>query len=93
MTIPLLRRLGAAAKTRIDVTLLLSLLGAVFSTARPDCFRHLRPQDVQDVSPDRVRVVLRHLKGDVRREVIDRDFNRLQPQPRGSQIPGALRAG
>ena len=79
MTIPLLRRLAAAASSEIDFTLILTLLGAIFCAARSDYFRRLRPEDIQDVSADRVQVVLRHLKGEVRLEVLDPVFNRLRP--------------
>ena len=86
MTIPLLRRLAAAASSEIDFTLVLTLRGAIFCVARSNCFRHLRPEDIQDVSADRVRVVLRHLKDEVRLEVPDPVFELLQPKALGSEF-------
>ena len=86
LTVPLLRRLAASATSQLDFTLVLSLAGAIFCAARSDCFLHLRPEDIQDVAPDKVRVVLRHLKGEVRREVVDPVFDRLAPQPGGSEF-------
>ena len=65
---------------------MLSLAGAIFCAARSDCFLHLRPEDVQDVSPSKVRVVLRHLKGEVRREVVDPVFDRIGPFPEDSEF-------
>ena len=64
----------------------LSLAGAIFCAARSDCFLHLRPEDVQDVSPNQVRVVLRHLKGEVRHEVVDPVFDRIGPFPDDSEF-------
>ena len=86
MTIPLLRHLAAAASSEIDFTLVLTLQGAIFCAVRSDCFQHLRPEDIQDVSADRVRVVLRHLDGEGRLEVVDPLFERLKPGSPGSEF-------
>ena len=58
LTGPVLRRLGAAATGQVDVVLVLSLVGALFSAARPDCFLHLWPHDIHGMSDDRLRAVL-----------------------------------
>ena len=41
---------------------------------------------MRDDSADKVRVVLRHLKGEVQHEVVDTVFGRLAPTPSGSEF-------
>ena len=86
MTVPVLRRLGAAAQTDKDFVLVLSLVAATFCVARADCFLHLRPDDIVDVDDDRVQVTLHRLKGSVRERVLAITFRRLPSQPAGSHF-------
>ena len=72
MTISVLRQLSAAVTTATDLLLVRTLVGAIFSVAQADSFISLSPESVIDVGPKperkRVRVVLSHMKGEVRRE-------------------------
>ena len=77
LTLPILRLMGSAVVTEIDFLLLLTLVGALFSCSRADSFVHLSAQDIQDVGPSRVRVVLSGLKGEVRQEIVDPVFDAL----------------
>ena len=86
LTIPLLHRLAAAATSQVNFTLVLSPAGAIFCASCSDSFLHLKLEDMQDVSTDKVWVILRHLKGEVRREVVDPVFGPLAPAPSGSEF-------
>ena len=77
LTVPVLRRLGAAVSTEVDFDTVLGLLCALFTVARVDSFLTLGPEDVQDEGRDRVRVLLSRLKGERRRECLDPVFERL----------------
>ena len=86
LTVPLLRRIRAAVSTEKDMVLLLSLVAAIFCVARTDCFLHVRPSDVTDLSPDRVQVVLHCLKGAKRVRTNTLVFRQLPSQPPGSHF-------
>mmetsp|Transcript_1942 Transcript_1942/g.3811 ORF Transcript_1942/g.3811 Transcript_1942/m.3811 type:complete len:185 (-) Transcript_1942:57-611(-) len=86
LTVPLLRRIGAAVATEKDMVLLLSLVAAIFCVARADCFLHVRPSDIVDIGPDRVQVVLHCLKGTKRVRTNALVFRRLPSQPPGSHF-------
>ena len=77
LTVPVLRKLAAAVETDKDFVLLLSLVAAIFCVARADCFLHLRPEDIEDLGPDRVKVSLRNLKGQKRKRTLPPVFRRL----------------
>ena len=83
LTLPVLRVMGAAVVTDIDYLLLLTLVGAIFTCSRADSFVHLSAQDIQDISPSRVRVLLLGLKGEVRQEIVDPVFDALEVQTSG----------
>ena len=80
LTVPVLRQLASAVETDTNFVLLLSLVAAIFGVARADCFLHLCLSDVVDLGPDRVRVNLRHLKGQKRKRTPDPVFRRLPEQ-------------
>ena len=86
LTVPVLPQLGAAAAMLVNFVLVLSPVAAWLSVARANCFLHLRPNDIQDVYVDRVRVVLRRLKGETRKQIPDPVFRafRTPLQPRSS---------
>jgi hypothetical protein len=86
LTVPLLRRIGAAVATEKDMLLLLSLIAAVFCVARADCFLHVRPSDIVDLDADRVQVTLYRLKGSRRIRANALVFRRLPSQPLGSHF-------
>ena len=90
LTVPLLRRIGAAVATEKDMLLLLSLIAAVFCVARADCFLHVRPSDIVDLDADRVQVTLYRLKGSKRVCANALVFRRLPPQPPGSHFWAVL---
>ena len=77
VTAPIWRRLGAAAHTPVDFITVLGLAGALFTLARADSFLTLGPEDIRDLGPDRVRVVLSRLKGERRQQVLGPVFKRL----------------
>ena len=80
LTVPVLRKLATAVDTDKDFVLLLSLVAAVFCVARADCFLHLRPEDIEDLGPDRVKISLRNLKGQKRKRTLAPVFRRLPEQ-------------
>ena len=83
---PVLRQLSAAAAMEVDFVLVFSIVVALFSLARANCFLHLRPADIQDTSVDRVRVVLHRLKGGKQKQVLEPVFGRLPDAPAGSEF-------
>ena len=80
LTVPVLRKLAAAVETDKDFVLLLFLVAAIFCVGRADCFLHLRPEDIEDLGPDRVKVSLRNLKGQKRKRTLAPVFRRLPGQ-------------
>ena len=81
---PILQQLGAAATSKSGF--ILSSAAALFPVALTDCLLHLWPQDGQDQSPGRVCVVLQHLKGERRTQVLDPACRRLPAAPPGSDF-------
>ena len=60
---PVLRRIGAAAATKVDFVLVLSRIASLFSVPRAHCFLNLQRKDIKDMRLDRVCVFPPRLKG------------------------------
>ena len=77
LTVPIPKLLGAPVSTDVDFVTVLGFLCAMFTVARVDSFLTVRPDDIQDLGGDKVKVLLSRRKGERRRQVLDPVFERL----------------
>ena len=64
LIVPVRRQMGAVVVMDLDFLVLLTLVGVLFSPAGADCLLYLRLEEIWDVAPNRLRVVLQHLNNE-----------------------------